>query len=78
MKLFILFGAIIFGWLILSQLIAWMITPGKDEDKVVESWFIVFMFPVVLFALGIMFLESELRKLARKFGCEFLFDWFCL
>ena len=65
MKTAILIFAIVSGWVILSQIIAWVITPSKDEDSLLEAWRAVFMFPV---ALVIIFIEWALMQLEKRLG----------
>jgi len=76
MKTLIIACGVIFAWLILSQVIAWMITPSQDEDEVVQSWFVVFMLPAILPIIGIMILESYWRKLADVFWFPDVFGLF--
>lgn len=71
MKTMIIIGALIFAWLIISQLIAWVMTASKDEDEVLETWGAVFLLPALLLVALTMGAERKFYRLAERFG----FTW---
>ena len=68
MKFWIFFGGGFVAWYLLSQLIAWMITPSQNEDEVVEAWAAVFLAPVAIAYIAVdMALCRLLRFIKRTF-----------
>lgn len=68
MKFWIFFGGGFVAWYLFSQLIAWMITPGQNEDEVVETWAAVFLAPVAIVYVAVdMALNNLLRFINRTF-----------
>lgn len=68
MNVWITFVGILFVWWIVSQIIAWMITPGGTDDEVVESWFAIFLSPAVLLIVLVLRAEKLFYQIAERFG----------
>ena len=49
-------------WFFVSQVIAWMITPSKDEDTVTNTWFTVFILPVALVIIVLEWASDKVKK----------------
>jgi len=67
----------LFLWWLVSQLVAWMISGNKNEDDVVETWFVIFMLPVIVPIAILTVWGLRLRGTALRYGIpEFILDWF--
>jgi len=55
-------------WLLLSQLIACLLNPKGTDDQILETWFAVFMAPILILWLGLGLVEVRFRAFARQFG----------
>lgn len=64
--------ALIVGWLILSQWIAWFVTPSEQEDEVLENWFVIFLTPPCLLIVAVEIMDERFRRFARKLGVWWL------
>lgn len=70
MRVFIMLciGGII-AWLIVSQIIAYIITPSpKQDDDVVDMWFYVFIAPVLFAMLILSWIDNQNNRMAYYFG----------
>lgn len=68
MKLWIIIVGILFIWWIISQLIAWIITPGGTDDEVVNIWFVIFLSPAFLLLVFVLGAEKKFYRFAERFG----------
>ena len=62
MKTTIVLLAILGIWLLLSQGIAWAITPDKNPDSVTDNWRNVFILPIMLIVIAIEWARIKLEK----------------
>jgi ABC-type uncharacterized transport system permease subunit len=67
-NLLIVFFALVFAWLIVSQMIAWAMTPDKDPEKVREGWAALFLMPVILAFILLAFAQQSVEIKMRKAG----------
>lgn len=64
----VMIGIGLFVWIVVSQLIAWMITPSQDPDEVHEAWFVVFLLPAVLLVALVMMADENFYRFLRQLG----------
>jgi hypothetical protein len=59
-KLILVCVAALVLWMVLSQMIAWLIS-GPDEEAVLETWFAVFMLVPMLSLYGLIYVLSKMQ-----------------
>ena len=55
-------------WLLLSQMIAWMLVVDKTDDGVQSMWAYVFLSPIMFAMIALAFIHQRLAVLAKRAG----------